>query len=137
MVARFMRLNRENMGVIATTRFLKSSAGVRQSLELARQELVSITDDVWGPEVWGAGQALQMGGLDQDRGPMLFFLFAQKDHWIADRSRDTILETRARLDGHGAFIVDEKSALKHAWCLEQNQAVVEYVRPWLAAVSRQ
>ncbi|KPI36969.1 uncharacterized protein AB675_6013 [Cyphellophora attinorum] len=135
-VARFLGLSPNNPGVATTARFLQSPSAVRQSLELAKQELVSISKDDWGPEVWGTGPALQMGGLEQTQSPKLFFLFAQTDHWIADSTRDTILRGRARHDGHGAFVVDEKHGLKHAWCLEQNQAVVDYVKPWLEDIAR-
>ena len=136
LVARFTGLPTDHAGVSTTARFLMSSAGVRQSLELAKDELRDIARDDWGSEVWGAVQALQMGGLDQDRGPKLFFLFAQVDHWVADTTRAQILRSRARQDGHGSFVVDETKGLKHAWCLNQNKEVVDYIEPWLEDVIR-
>lgn len=134
MVAWFMGLDRGSDGVVTTTRWLRSENGVRQSLELAKEEMVCIAKDEWGVEVWGAGEALQMGGLDEyESGPKVYMLFAERDHWIADKTREKILRTRARREGRGRLVVDDRG-LSHAWCLRQNQLVVDYVTPWLEEI---
>lgn len=130
MVARFMGLDSEVEGVKTTTRFLRSAGGVRQALEMAKQELVSITADNWGEEVWGSGKPVDNGEWAGKGGPQLYFLFAKTDHWVADKTRDSILSTRGRTDGFGAFRVDGEG-LVHAWCLRQNRLVCAYVKPWL------
>lgn len=137
LIARFMGLGPELDGVTTTTRFLQSAGGVRQAVEMAKQELVSIGTDDWGPEVWGNADAVNNGEWAGEGGPQLYFLFAKTDHWVADKTRDEIRRTRGRKDGRGTVHVDEKSGLVHAWCLKQNRAVSEYVEPWLGQIRRQ
>lgn len=134
LVAKFMGLGIELDGVQTTTRFLRSDGGVRQALEMGKQELVTIAADDWGEEVWGNGKSVNNGEWAGIGGPQLYFLFAKTDHWIATKTRDEILSTRGRIDGVGAFHVDEKEGLVHAWCLRQSRAVSEYVKPWLEQI---
>ncbi|ETN40652.1 uncharacterized protein HMPREF1541_04931 [Cyphellophora europaea CBS 101466] len=136
LIGRFMGLDANLEGVRTTARFLQSPGGVRQALEMAKEELVSISADGWGPEVWGVGDAVESSAWNGQGGPLMYFLFAQKDHWIGDRTRNDIIRTRGRHDGRGSVVVDEKKGLVHAWCLRQNRAVSEYVKPWLEDVKR-
>ena len=111
-----------------------SETGVMQSLFLASDELRIIREDRWGNEVWGAvedGDA--EGGKDQNRsGPRLYFLFARKDHWVADETREEVL-TRRGHGGRHTFLVDEEG-LQHAWCLKQNKAVADRVGGWVGEI---
>jgi pimeloyl-ACP methyl ester carboxylesterase len=131
LVAAFMGLQKDEEGVITTTRFLRAPGSVRQALEMAKEELVEISVDKWGAEVWGASHEAQVGAWSGQGGPHMYFLFAQTDHWIASKTKDEIQRTRGRRDGLGDFAVDEKDGLVHAWCLRQNRVVSEYVLRWL------
>ena len=135
-VARVMGLSSEEEGVKTTVQFLRSEGGVRQALEMAKEELVTIANDNWGPEVWGHGETVSDAAWSGQGGPQLFFLFAKKDHWVADKTRDEIRHTRGRKDDWGSFHVDEQDGLLHAWCLNQSQLVSEYVKPWLAQIRK-
>ncbi len=127
-----------------TVRFLLSDSGVKQSLFLARDELSAIRGDAWGDDVWRVLDEERMGVVErgretvtgtQDRGsqsPRLHFLFAEKDRWVADETRQKILE-RWQKGGRHRFVVDE-SGLQHAWCLRQNKEVVVRVRKWLGEI---
>ena len=113
----------------ATVAFLESERGVRQALEMAGEEMRTITEEGWGEEVWGAAAATA-GFLDQvtavttrvdgdvardgdggtvtvgeqtkrTRPPKLLFYFAKTDHWVADHTRDELLRLRGRTDGKG------------------------------------
>jgi pimeloyl-ACP methyl ester carboxylesterase len=136
LVAAFMGLRQDEEGVITTTRFLRTPGSVRQALEMAKQELVEISADKWGAEVWGASHAVQTGTWNGQGGPKMYFLFAQTDHWIAPKTKDEIQRTRGRDDGMGDFAVDEKDGLVHAWCLQQNRVVSEYVLRWFETARR-
>lgn len=67
--------------------------------------------------------------------PKHYFLFAKQDHWVADATRDAIVEA---VGGRATIVVDEpkgtEKGLVHAWCLEQNEAVAEIVNGWLEEV---
>ncbi|KAG0156004.1 hypothetical protein PDIDSM_3180 [Penicillium digitatum] len=95
----------------ATCAFLKSRGGVRQALHMAADEMRTITSDKWSDDVWGAASA---------REPIakLFFYFGRNDHWVADQTRDDIVEVRGRKGGQaGPSMVVCEEGLPHAFCL--------------------
>ncbi|KAF2008809.1 hypothetical protein BU24DRAFT_402604 [Aaosphaeria arxii CBS 175.79] len=87
-----------------TAGFLKSKGGVRQALFMARDEMVEIGEDKWGEEVWGAVSAT---AGKRKGGPVLKFLFAREDHWIADEVRDGIIKARGRKMVRRREVVDD------------------------------
>ena len=107
-------------GLDTTVNFLRSTEGVKQSLELARDELRSIRGDRWGEDVW-------------EETTRLCLLFAKRDRWVADETREEILEKLERGDGRNRVVVDE-TGLEHAWCLRQNREVADRVRDWLEEI---
>lgn len=165
-------------GLDATMRFLLSPRGVRQALVMASAEMREIRADTWGDEVWGAGRGDMTEGtepgtrvmaadgrLGHDRpapatAPDLYFWFARSDHWVADITRDKILQSRGRVaeDRHETVAgteemrvldkgrgnpsrqenplihVDETDGLVHAWCLEQSRLVAARVGVWLEEI---
>lgn len=50
-----------------------------------------ITSDRWKDEIWGSA-------IDP-AGPRLFFYFGDPDHWVADKTRDELIATRAYREG--------------------------------------
>ena len=131
----------EGSGLDTTVNFLLSGRGVQQSLSLARDELRIIREDEWGEDVWGIldedgrenGKTDHVGlaaGTRVKR-PRLYFLFAEKDHWVADETRKKISEKRGM---ERRYVVDEEG-LQHAWCLRQNKEVADRVREWLREIS--
>ena len=82
-------------------------------------EMQTITSDKWTDDVWGISTSTHQEPLSK-----LFFYFGQNDHWVADRTRDEIIETRGRLprmmmncDGPEMFVCEE--GLPHAFCLSK------------------
>jgi len=69
------------------------------------------------------------------KAPKHYFLFAKQDHWVADATRDAIVEA---MGSRATIVVDEpergEKGLVHAWCLEQNGMVAEIVNGWLEEV---
>lgn len=69
------------------------------------------------------------------KAPKHYFLFAKQDHWIADATRDAIVEA---MGSRAKIVVDAPErggkGLVHAWCLEQNEVVAEIVNGWLEEV---
>lgn len=134
--------------VDTTVSFLQTPGAVKQALFMARHEMLEINESVWTDEVWGvAGPAMEdkssgrptsspeaVQPLDGTRtswtAPKHFFLFAKQDHWIADATRNAIVEAHG---GRGRIVVDSDGnmGLVHAWCLDKNNIVAEIVNKWL------
>ncbi|PKX97045.1 bifunctional triacylglycerol lipase/ester hydrolase [Aspergillus novofumigatus IBT 16806] len=98
--------------VETTAALLKSKRGVRQALHMAADEMRTITSDKWDDDVWPLTR--------------LFFYFGRNDHWVAERTRDEIIELRGRVDGGPTMSVCELG-LPHAFCLRHNEIMAEKV----------
>ena len=127
-------------GLESTVKFLLSPKGVKQALHLARDELATIRADKWGAEIWGVRRDAIIDSEDGSRifnrdSPDLYFLFAKDDHWIADTTRNEILQGRAGEGGKG--ILDREDGLVHAWCLRQSQPVSKIAMAWLEEILRE
>jgi Lipid-droplet associated hydrolase len=59
---------------------------------MGRDEMVEITTDKWDSEVWGA---VHPSPTRVPR-PKMFFYFGEKDHWVADHTRDDLMRARGR-----------------------------------------
>lgn len=79
--------------VNCVTGYLQSPLGVRQTLHMAKDEMNEITADRWDEEIWGSATA------SQEERCKLFFYFGKDDHWVADRTRDDLMDTRAFQQG--------------------------------------
>ena len=148
----------------ATVAFLESERGVRQALEMAGEEMRTITEDRWGEEVWGGaagfsdevaagatrvdedvggvGSVLLGGQTKRTRPPKLLFYFAKIDHWVADYTRDELLRLRGRRDAKGEewkpeMVVDEEDGLLHGWCIRQSELVAGKVGKWIAGMLKE
>jgi hypothetical protein len=108
----------------ATTAFLKSRHGVTQALFMGADEMRQITGDRWDHEVWGAAHPPEHGVPR----PRLFFYFGERDHWVADRTRDDLMRLRGRSNGNGEGVegrgeewkpkmeIDDKG-VPHGFCI--------------------
>ncbi|KAL5119038.1 hypothetical protein ACEQ8H_002962 [Pleosporales sp. CAS-2024a] len=122
-----------------TASFLKSPHGVQQALHMARDEMFQIDTDIWDDDVWGAPPDAPASRHPHPR-PMLRFLFAKKDHWVADETREQLIRTRGRFSyGDGVdevgtgeawkpvMQVDETEGWVHGFCIGQAVPVAERV----------
>lgn len=77
---------------------------------MAADEMRVINSDKWTDDVWGVGSA---------REPItkMFFYFGRNDHWVAEKTRDDIIELRGRKDGLGPKMFVCEEGLPHAFCL--------------------
>jgi hypothetical protein len=83
---------------------------------MAADEMRTITSDKWTDDVWGVAHA---------REPLtkLFFYFGRNDHWVAEKTRDEIVEMRGCRHGDGElgprmFVCED--GLPHAFCLSKS-----------------
>lgn len=146
-------------GANVTAQFLKSPHGVRQALHMAKDELAQLTHDQWSDDFWGT-QSTSSGdasssktlanGASSATGPavadrshaQLHFYWGSEDHWIAPETRDTIIATRARVEGKTG---DERkpvmeidgNGIGHAFCLSEtgNRVVAAKCADWIAGLS--
>jgi pimeloyl-ACP methyl ester carboxylesterase len=126
--------------IASTVSFLGSRNGVRQSLGMAADEMKEIGRDAWGEEVWGVIHASKKEFEDRElrlwEPAQLFFYFAKSDHWVADRTREAIIDTRGGKGGIGKprMTVAEENELVHGWCIRNNGFVAQKVDGWVEEI---
>ncbi|KAH7390533.1 hypothetical protein BKA66DRAFT_547981 [Pyrenochaeta sp. MPI-SDFR-AT-0127] len=131
-----------------TASFVKSPFGIQQALHMARDEMFQIDTDIWDEEIWGAAASEPASKHPHPR-PILRFLFGRKDHWVADATRDALINSRGRInygrveevDGlidswKPLMEIDDREGWPHGFCIRHGvpvaEKVVEYVRDIVA-----
>lgn len=134
-----------------TASFIKSPYGVQQACHMARDEMFQIDTDIWDEEVWGAASTAKKSKHPHPR-PILRFLFARQDHWVADNTRDQLIASRGRLVYDGveeaeavgdeyegwkpAMEIADREGWAHGFCIKDGVPVAErvagYVRGMVA-----
>lgn len=120
-----------------TAHFLRSKTGVAQSLHMARDEMATITEDKWDAEIWGVeGEDIKRAGLEKNgagklgEAPRLVFYFGEDDHWVADHTRDALIEARGNGSGRVKMVLDEDN-IPHGFCIHHSVQVAEKVKTWV------
>jgi hypothetical protein len=126
-----------------TAAFVKSPHGVQQALHMARDEMFQIDTDFWDDDIWGAAHPTEY----KHARAHLRFLFAKKDHWVADETRDKLIQTRGRqaaaaveeVDGLGEnwkpiMEIDEREGWPHGFCLRHGVPVAEKAATYIADI---
>jgi len=64
------------------------------------------------------------------------FYFAERDHWVADRTREAIIRTRGGEGGAGRprMVVAEEGEIVHGWCIRHNGVVAKKVNGWVEEI---
>ncbi|PLB53649.1 hypothetical protein P170DRAFT_1451 [Aspergillus steynii IBT 23096] len=114
--------------VDTTAGFLKSKRGVQQALHMAADEMQTITMDKWSDDVWGISTS-------QEPTSRLFFYFGRNDHWVAERTRDEIIEVRGQVPGGPKMIVCE-DGVPHAFCLRHSDFMASKVADIIMDIAR-
>jgi pimeloyl-ACP methyl ester carboxylesterase len=140
-------------GAAVTAAFLKSPHGIHSALHMARDEMLQMTSDKWTDEIWGAAHA----SSHAHPRPILRFLYAKEDHWIANETRDEVVRTRGvRVDARGERIgggegeadslleggeewkprmeIDEVEGWVHGFCIRDSVPVAERVAGYVKDV---
>ena len=63
---------------------------------MARDEMDEITADRWDDDIWGSAIP---SPDNRARPAKLVFYFGEKDHWVADETREQLMKVRGRLEG--------------------------------------
>ena len=103
---------------------------------MARDELRLITADKWDSEIWGAAHASPTG-IPR---PKLFFYFGEKDHWIADETRDQLIAARAfggkGDEGWKPRMEIDRGGVPHGFVIRHGDVVAEKVARWIDEIVR-
>lgn len=113
---------------------------------MARDEMFQIDTDIWDEEIWGAAADAPKTQHPHPR-PILRFLFARKDHWVADQTRDALISSRGRfaqegveeVDGVGEnwkpiMEIDDREGWPHGFCIRHGVPVAETVAGYVKGI---
>lgn len=148
LIAKFMHFPLD--AAQTTAAFIKSPHGIHQALHMARDEMFQIDTDIWDEEIWGAAASEPATTHPHPR-PILRFLFARKDHWVADATRDALIHSRGRfsrgdgvdeVEGQGEnwkpiMDIDEREGWPHGFCIRHGVPVAEKVAGYVRAIVAQ
>ena len=133
-------------GANVTAQFLQSKYGVWQALHMAKDELAQLTHDKWSDEFWGTSStistAVDSSAIPPPSHTQLFFYWGSNDHWIAQNTRDRIIQTRAKVKGQAGderkpTMEVDSNGIGHAFCLSKsgNQVVAAKCAGWIEGLS--
>ncbi|MCJ1435765.1 hypothetical protein MMC27_005140 [Xylographa pallens] len=110
-----------------TTEFICSSKGVQQALHMACDEMQEITEDRWDEDLWGTS----VGSPCFPKTKLVFY-FGNRDHWVADHTRDALITARAHGEGGDQWkpkmIIDDEG-IPHGFCIRHsNIAAIKTAR---------
>ena len=104
---------------------------------MAADEMRIITTDKWSDDVWGIASSSSSSSRNRDgeRNDSLttaaslparmFFYFGRNDHWVAEKTREEIIQAKAKSSmvggkgGTGPTMVVCEDGLPHAFCLRE------------------
>ena len=83
---------------------------------MARDEMREITEDRWDEDIWGSSAA----SIERPC-PKLIFYFGTNDHWVANRTRDELIASRASKEGESEnwkpkMLIDDED-IPHSFCI--------------------
>ncbi|KAL9106776.1 MAG: hypothetical protein Q9227_008198 [Pyrenula ochraceoflavens] len=135
----------ENAAVGVTIKFLRSQAGVKQSIALARDELRQITKESWGEEIWGhrlirrnetkrVSDSAYEDSLDGEAKIHLYF--AEKDGWVekaAFEELEKALHHSRKSPSSPVVNVEKEGRVLHDFCVRGSECamVAEKVALWI------
>jgi len=141
-------------GANVTAQFLQSKYGVWQALHMAKDELAQLTHDKWSDDFWGTSPAISAAvgksatetastSTSPPSHTQLFFYWGSNDHWIAQDTRDRIIQTRAKVEGQAGderkpTMEVDSNGIGHAFCLSDsgNQIVAAKCAGWIESLAQ-
>lgn len=85
---------------------------------MARDEMNEITEDRWDEEIWDASASDPKTAQAK-----LIFYFGKDDHWVAEHTRDELIQSRAfreeRPDETRPKMVIDEDGIPHGFCISE------------------
>ncbi|GBF59919.1 hypothetical protein TMEN_2316 [Trichophyton mentagrophytes] len=124
-VSRFMR-NPRKQAVETTVSMLRNAHIVRQALYMAADEMTEISADKWNDEIWGFSSPTH---ASEDRLTKMIFYFGRNDHWVAEATREDIIQskTRDQQDGSAPTLTVCEDGVVHGFCIGHNEIMAKKV----------
>ncbi|EER27373.1 hypothetical protein D8B26_006571 [Coccidioides posadasii str. Silveira] len=110
-----------------TIAFLKSRTGIRQALHLAVEEMEQIGPDKWSDEIWGISEQNKPSDDVESHLTKLVFYFGRNDHWVAEKTRDEIIQARSSKGGRGPKMIVCDDGIEHGFCIRHNEIMADKV----------
>ncbi|WEW56425.1 hypothetical protein PRK78_001868 [Emydomyces testavorans] len=120
--------------VDTTIAFLKSRTGVQQALYLTAEEMEQIGADKWSDEIWGISEEYKPSDDAKSQLTKLVFYFGRNDHWVAEKTRDEIIQARASQGGRGPKMVVCEDGIEHAFCIRHNEIMADKVSGYIREI---
>ncbi|KAF2669088.1 hypothetical protein BT63DRAFT_413555 [Microthyrium microscopicum] len=127
------RMQAHNLSV--TVAWLRSPRGVHQTLAMAADEMRTIGRDRWDAEVWGA---VHPSPSNVAR-PKLYFYFGERDHWVADETRDDLMRLRGRGeegDEWRPWMEIDRLEVPHGFSIKHSAVVADKVLEYVDSIVR-
>ncbi len=94
---------------------------------MARDEMREITEDAWNEEIWDAS----VQGSTSTRAKLVFY-FGERDHWVADRTRDDLIRARAftadQSDEWKPRMIIDEDRIPHGFCISRSRRLNPLLR---------
>ena len=84
---------------------------------MACDEMQEITEDRWDEDLWGTSERSPYSEKTK-----LVFYFGNRDHWVADHTRDELISARAHGEGSDQRkpkMVIDKDGIPHGFCIRK------------------
>lgn len=83
---------------------------------MAADEMREISADKWSDELWGFGSPTN---TPKDRLTKMIFYFGRNDHWVAETTREEIIQskTKAKQSAPGPVLTVCEDGVVHGFCI--------------------
>ena len=81
---------------------------------MAKHEMRTITGDKWDAGIWGS-RAMPPSYTNTPPRAKLYFFFGEDDHWVADETRDGLIQRYGRAMNHGFEEEKDNEKEKDRW----------------------
>lgn len=83
---------------------------------MAADEMTEISADKWNDEIWGFSSPTH---ASEDRLTKMIFYFGRNDHWVAEATREDIIQskTRDQQDGSAPTLTVCEDGVVHGFCI--------------------
>ncbi|EEP79388.1 predicted protein [Uncinocarpus reesii 1704] len=117
-----------------TIAFLKSRTGIRQALHLAAEEMEQIGPDKWSDEIWGISEQHKPSHDVKSHLTKLVFYFGRNDHWVAEKTRDEVIQARSAKGGRGPKMLICDDGIEHGFCIRHNEIMADKVSGFIREI---
>ncbi|EEQ29537.1 hypothetical protein McanCB56680_006101 [Microsporum canis] len=134
-IVSYVMRNPRKEAVETTVSMLKNAPIVRQALHMAADEMREISADKWSDELWGFGSPTN---TPKDRLTKMIFYFGRNDHWVAETTREEIIQskTKAKQSAPGPVLTVCEDGVVHGFCIGHSEIMANKVGKFIKDIVR-